>query len=223
MFWYGILQSGKFKGTDFKYDNSIFKFQSKKYPNHSFLFVPNLSIFIFVTNFVAIRQIRGTDLKYGNCFFFCLFLFFFQILTQKFSNKAIFTFAWNIAYWKNAVKDIEKKLVPDIKIFNFARNFAFRKIQRCWFQTWQKYFQIPVQKYPNQTFLVLKVRIFVFASKENSRVLISNMTMVFSNSSPEIPPKKAIFVLNLSIYIFGWNFPHLKIQGYWFKEWQWYF
>ena len=60
------LQLDKFKGADFKYDNSFFLISSpkiskysifgQKYPNKALL-VPNLSIFVSSQNF-AITQIR---------------------------------------------------------------------------------------------------------------------------------------------------------------------
>ena len=47
----------KFEGADFKYDNSILKTLTQKYPDKAFL-VPNLGIFIF-SPILAFRQIRG--------------------------------------------------------------------------------------------------------------------------------------------------------------------
>ena len=52
-----ILQIDKFEDADFKYDNSIFKILSQKYPTEAF-WVPHLGIFVFPQIF-AIRQIRG--------------------------------------------------------------------------------------------------------------------------------------------------------------------
>ena len=64
--FHNILELDKFKGVDFKYDNSFFKISSpkiskcgifgQKYSNKALL-VPNLSIFVSSQNF-AIRQIR---------------------------------------------------------------------------------------------------------------------------------------------------------------------
>ena len=51
---------------------------------------------------------------------------------------------------------------PNLVIFIFSQNFAIRQIQGCWFQIWLYCFQMPVQKYANQTFLVPNLRIFIF-------------------------------------------------------------
>ena len=54
-------------------------------------------------------------------------------------------------------------MVPNLGIFIFSRNFAIRPSRGCWVQIWQYNFQLPVQKHPNQAFLVTNVRIFIFA------------------------------------------------------------
>ena len=50
----------KLEGADFKYDISLFKFQSKTTQRESF--GPNLRIFIFAQNFT----LEGTAFKYDN-------------------------------------------------------------------------------------------------------------------------------------------------------------
>ena len=52
-----IFPLDKFEGANFKYDNIVFKFQSKNTENEVYL-VPNLGIFCFATNFAA-RQTKG--------------------------------------------------------------------------------------------------------------------------------------------------------------------
>ena len=50
------------------------------------------------------------------------------------------------------------------------------------------FFQIPAQKYPNHTFLVQNLDFFFLrkiCNQTNLRVLISNMTIVFSNLQPK--------------------------------------
>ena len=56
-FFCEILQLVKFKGADFKYDNSFFQILAQKYLNKAFL-VLSLISFVSLRNF-AISQIRG--------------------------------------------------------------------------------------------------------------------------------------------------------------------
>ena len=51
----------------------------------------------------------------------------------------------------------------NLVIFIFSRNFTNRQIRGRWFQIWLYCFQMSVQKYANQTFLVPNLRIFIFA------------------------------------------------------------
>ena len=66
-----------------------------------------------------------------------------------------------------------------LKILNFLRNSPIRQIRGRWFQIWQWCFQVSTQKFINFGSKICK--------QKNLRVLISNMTTVFSNSSPKIP------------------------------------
>ena len=88
-----------------------------------------------------------------------------------------------------AQKDLhEAFLVPNFGILIFSRNVAIRQIRRYLFKIRQFCFQIPAQKYPNKAFLVPNLKIFIctkLCSKTNSRTLISNMTIIFSISSPK--------------------------------------
>ena len=52
-------------------------------------------------------------------------------------------------------------MVPNLKTFSFAPNFAIRQIQGRWFQIWQYFFEIPAQKYSNKAFLVPNLGIFI--------------------------------------------------------------
>ena len=149
----------------------------QKYPNKIFL-VPNLGIFAFPQYF-AIRQIRGC--------WFQIRQYCFLDYIQKYPNQAF--------------------LVPHFGIFVFSWNFANRQIWECWLVDYcwlmqiDKYdnslFLILAQKYPNNAFLVKNTQMHFcfftkFCSYTYSRVLISNMTIVFKNSIPKIP-KKGIF------------------------------
>ena len=64
-----ILQIDKFEDADFKYDNSIFKILSQKYPNKAFL-VKNTQIwaFLFLQKILQLGKFEGIDFKYNNSF-----------------------------------------------------------------------------------------------------------------------------------------------------------
>ena len=81
-------------------------------------------------------------------------------------------------------------LVPGLGIFVFSRMFEIRQIWGCWFQIWQFRFQIAARKYLNKIFLGPNryFHFFLnFCSLTNWRMLISNMTIFFSNSIHKIP------------------------------------
>ena len=63
----------------------------------------------FMRQRLMFDKFEGADLKYDNGFL--------KARAQTYLNKAF--------------------LVPDLGIFIFSRNFAFRQIWGCWFQTWQ--------------------------------------------------------------------------------------
>ena len=104
-FFRKILHADRIAGADFKYKKSFLKFQTKKYPNMAFVFVPNSGIFIFSRNF-AVKQIRGG--------WFQIRQYCFQIPVQKYQNKAF--------------------LIPNLIIFVFSRNFESRENWGCRFQ-----------------------------------------------------------------------------------------
>lgn len=58
----------KFEAADLKYDNSIFQFPAKKYPNEE-LFVLNLNIFMFLHETSHFEKFEGTDFKSDNSLF----------------------------------------------------------------------------------------------------------------------------------------------------------
>ena len=115
-------------------------------------------------------------------------------------------------------------MVPNLGIFIFLQNFAIRPIRGCWFQMWQFCFQIPVQKYPNQAFMVQNLRIFTFALniKPNSRTLIWNMKILLLNSSPKNTQISHFWSL-IQGFLFHTNFSIRQIRGRWFQIWQWFF
>ena len=140
-----ILQSDKFEGADFKYDNIIFKFQSKKYPNQAFL-VPNLRIFFGtkLCNKTNSRRLISNMRK------------IFSNSSPKVPKSRVFS--------SNSTPKIHKSgiFIPKFKDFYFVPNAAIRQIWGHWFQTWQRLFLIPVRKYPNKAVFVLNVSIFYF-------------------------------------------------------------
>ena len=101
-------------------------------------------------------------------------------------------------------------MAPNLGIFILSQNVAFRQIWGCWFLIWKYYyFQIPATKCTNKAFFDPKFKNFYFCTKlcnyVNSSVLISKMTVVFSNSNSKLP-KLDIFGPKLRIFIFAQNF-----------------
>ena len=89
----------------------------------------------------------------------------------------------------------------------FLETLEFDCFEGADFKYDNSFFKILAQKYPNKVFLVQNLSIFVvffrkFPNKTNSMVLISNMMILFSNSSPKIP-EHAFLVPNLGIFIFS--------------------
>ena len=93
------------------------------------------------------------------------------------------------------------------------------------------------QNYPNKSFLVLNLGISIFftkffftifyfctklCSKTNSRTQISNMTMVFSISTPKIRISD-MFGPKFKDFYFVSNAAIRQIQGHWSQIWQWFF
>ena len=66
-FLHQSLQLEKLEGTYFIYDNSIFKFQPKKYPNKANLVV-NLRI-LYPHEILVLENFEAVDFKYDNGFF----------------------------------------------------------------------------------------------------------------------------------------------------------
>ena len=92
-------------GTDFKYDNIVFKFQPKNpqakhfsYPNGAFL-VPNLGIFF--ERILQLDILEGAHFKYNNSFF--------KIQDQKYPKMAFF--------------------IPNLCIFIFLQKFELDKFE----------------------------------------------------------------------------------------------
>ena len=74
-----------------------------------------------------------------------------------------------------SIKPIKTFLVPNLRSFIFVTNFAIRQIRGC---------RIPARKYPNKVFLVLNVFFILHGTShvKNSKVLVSKMAIIFSNS-----------------------------------------
>ena len=148
--------------------------------------------------------------------------------------------------WTFEKTDLYQNLLYELKTH-------FWQILGCWFQIWQNRFQLPAQKYKNQTFLVQNIRIFtdfkaltstvtiVAAQKyPNKAFLIPNLFTVilqldkFQDFNFEIwqyflkypahkYPNKVFLVPNLGIFILTRNFAIRQIRGQWFQIWQKYF
>ena len=116
-------------------------------------------------------------------------------------------------------------MFPSFGIFNISWYFPIRQIQGCWFQIWQQLFQIPAQNTKIWHFFP-KFKDFYFCTKlcnnTNSRMLIWNTAIIFSNSSPKIC-KLDIFGTKFKDFYFASNFSIRQIQGRWFQIWQWLF
>ena len=110
---------------------------------------------------LQLNNFEGADFKYDNNFF--------QILVQIYPNKA-FPF-------------------PNL-VFFYCEILQLDKFEGADFIYDNSIFEILAQKYPNKAFLVPNLDIFVFSKVSQLikfEVLISNMTIAFSNSSPNIP------------------------------------
>ena len=140
MFFHKILQLHKFQGVDFKYDNIVFKFQPKKYPNKEFL-VPNLGIFSSAPKCV-IRQTRGRwSQLYNNTFKSQPKIPESSISGPKFKDFHFCTKLSNYANSKTLISNVTAVfkivaqntqyklfLVADLRIFIFTRNFITSKV-----------------------------------------------------------------------------------------------
>ena len=154
-----VLQLDTFEGADFKYDNIILKFQCKNTQirhfwsqNKGFLsFLPKFS-----TRHIRVRSFQIWQ-KYfripspkicrsGICLVPNLRIFIFCTkLCNKANSKALIlkiTMVFQNCYPKHPNKTF---LVPNLRILTFEQNFAIRQIGVRLLQTWQQFFNIPVQ------------------------------------------------------------------------------
>ena len=140
----------------------------------------------------------------------CLFQtrqYFFQILFQKYPNKAI--------------------LVPNLGIF-FRKILQLDKFEVADFEYDNRFLKFYPENIQIRDFWS---RIFVFLTKfcswANSRMLISNITILFSNSTPNIPKSKYFctklcnstslrtLISNMTIFsIYSQNFATAQIWGW---------
>ena len=127
VFYTRNFEFDKFEGFDLKFDSSILKFAPNFTQKDMFrtkLFSFCMKLWSFINSRVVILNMTIV----------------FQILVQKYANKAI--------------------LAPNLIAF-FNKNFAFWESRRCCFKYDNSFFQIPVQKYPNKAILVLNVIVFL--------------------------------------------------------------
>ena len=79
-------------------------------------------------------------------------------------------------------------MVPNFRNFVFSRNFAVWQIRGCWFQIWQYFCQVFVQKYPNQACLIPNLRIFIL-HQTLQLDKFDGVDFKYDNGSFELKPK----------------------------------
>ena len=108
----------------------------------------------------------------------------------------------------------------NLSIFIISRNIPIRQIRRCWFQIWQYYFQIPVQKYTNKAFVVPNFGIFFFSYNFAIWQIWGCWFQIWQYLSKILAQNyknKTFLVPNLDIFIFSRNFAIWQIQECWFQ------
>ena len=128
-------------------------------------------------------------------------------------------------------------MVSNLRIFVFSLNFAirqiwgcrFRKTRRCWIQIWQHCLQIPAPKIPKSGIFGPQFKDFYFfiklCDKANSRTLISNMTISFSNCSPKNTqiwhfwyPTEKLLLLRKTVQVDKFEGANFKYHNLFFKK-----
>ena len=77
LFFHEVLQRDKFDSSDFKYDTSVFKVLSQKYPNKTFLFkytqikhfCSQIQVILFFRQILQLDKFEGADFKYDSIVF----------------------------------------------------------------------------------------------------------------------------------------------------------
>ena len=116
--------------------------------------------------------------------------------------------------------DLQKKRALDIlKKWTLHQNLLyelkthFRQIWGCWFQIWQYFFKILVQKFPNKTFLVPDLGFFVFSQNFAIRQIWGSWFQIHDNSIfkilPQKYPNKAFLFPDLDIFVY---LPHFAVR-----------
>ena len=147
---------------------------------------------MFFHEIFRLDKIEGADFKYDNIF---------SNSSKKYANRTF--------------------LVTNVGIFIIKWDFAIRQIRRSLFQINNIIFKIQPKKYPHQVFLVPSLKIIFskkFCNKTNSRVLISNMTILFLNSSPS-KSKLSNFASGKFKEFFAGNFAARQVQGHGSQTW----
>ena len=102
--------------------------------------------------YIAIKQWLDTKLRQVRPFILCPFDMKLCILTNSkmlISNMTVVFFK----FWRKSTI-IKHFWSQTQNYFCFTLNFTYWQIRGCWFKIWQKFYQIPVQKYPNREILV---------------------------------------------------------------------
>ena len=153
---------------------TFFLNSSQKYPNKAFL-IPNLCIFV-LCEILQIEIVEGADFNYDNSFF--------KVLAPNYPNKTFLVL--NLAFfvfWEFLQIGIVEG-ADLVRVMTILSNSSPKISKSDIFGSKFKHFSFCTE----------------LCNKTNSRKLISNMTIVFSNSSPKIRIK--YLVRNIRIFIF---------------------
>ena len=112
--------------------------------------------FIYDNNFYKFWH-KSTNIRH----FLKIKSFFFYMKLFILTNLRVLFWKMTIVFSNSSAKIPTKgNFGPKFIFFYLTWNFAFRWMRRCWFQIWQYFFQIPVQKYPNKAIFVPNLFIF---------------------------------------------------------------
>ena len=246
MFLHKILQLDKFEGADYKYDNILFKFQSKNTQIRRFS--PKIKSFHFFTKF-RIWQVWGC--------WYQIWQYSFQILAQKYRNKAFlvpnlgnFILPWNFGirkiqgcwfqiwqyYYQIPVQKYPNQaiLVPNLRILFLHQTSQEDKFEDADFKYNKNIFKFQPKNMQIRHFST-QILAFLFYHEilqlDKFGMLISNVRILFSSSSQKYPnklflvPNLGIFVFFMkffffTIFVFAPNFATRQTRGRKFQIWQ---
>ena len=149
--------------------------------------IPNLGIFVLLQNLQQLDKFGGADFKHDNISL--------KLLPKNIQIRHLW-FQIQVFLLFSKTSQLEKFEGADFKYENTFPQSIVQKYPRKEFSG---------AKYQNRAFLIRNIAIFVFFTKfqnlRYSRVLISNMKILISISSPKIH-KSGLFVPNLDLLRF---------------------